>query len=108
MTKEEIKKIIDLIIIEERKTPEQVFTLEMFNLWQESDQQNKALLKDVESLMSTINKLSGGTLSGILEKQLEGRTLSSKCFDLANELAMAGFGDDAVYLHKVHNKLINT
>ncbi len=59
-----------------------------------SDQQNKALLKEVEELKEENERLQS--------------TLSSKCFDLANELAMAGFGDDAVYLHKVHNKLLNT
>jgi hypothetical protein len=91
MTKEEIKKIIDLIIIEEKKTLEQVLTLEMFNLWQDTDQQTQllkseleqttliaktktkqveVLKKEVEASMSTINKLSGGTLSGILEEEI--------------------------------------
>jgi predicted nucleic acid-binding Zn-ribbon protein len=37
---------------------------------QDSHDKNKDLLKEVESLMSTINKLSGGTLSGILEEEI--------------------------------------
>ena len=41
------------------------------NIIQEyADQQTEALKKEVEALMSTINKLSGGTLSGILEEEI--------------------------------------
>jgi hypothetical protein len=35
-----------------------------------ADQQTEALKKEVEASMSTINKLSGGTLSGILEEEI--------------------------------------
>ena len=90
MTKEEqIKRVFPRLEKTDIKYDKLLFVIQEY-----ADQQNKALLKEVEELKEENERLQS--------------TLSSKCFDLANELAMAGFGDDAVYLHKVHNKLINS
>jgi hypothetical protein len=43
-----------------------------------------------------VNKLSLGAVSG---------SLSGKCFTLANELAVAGYGNEAVKLHSISNSI---
>ena len=41
------------------------------------------------------------------EKVKEVETLPEKVFALANELAIAGYGDAAVLMHLIHNDLQN-
>jgi|694.fasta_scaffold00011_99 hypothetical protein len=54
------------------------------------------IAKRFRELECEVNKLSLAAVSG---------SLSSKCFTLANELAIAGYGNEAVMLHSISNSI---
>jgi hypothetical protein len=41
-----------------------------------------------------------------IEKEQNEKTLDEKIFNLANEFAVAGYGDIAVRLHSIHNRFL--
>lgn len=57
--------------------------------------------EDKETFLSRIAE----EISATLEKDTES-DLSGQVFTLANKLAIAGFGNEAVLMHTIHNRLI--
>ena len=70
---------------------------------------------DIEALASRLYPFSNAERNAFiagynqfiqLEKEQNDKPLDEKVFNLANEFAVAGYGDIAVRLHSIHNEFL--